>query len=66
MFLDLPVWNIISLRYGLTGEKPKSLKEIGDSYNLTKERIRQIEKRALEKLRKEGTSRGLECYANAV
>lgn len=58
--------NIISLRYGLTGEKPKSLKEIGDSYNLTKERIRQIEKRVLEKLRKEGTTRGLECYANAV
>ena len=43
--------NIIELRYGLTGEKPMSLKEIGERYSLTKERIRQIEKRALEKLR---------------
>lgn len=43
--------DIIELRYGLTGGKPMSLKEIGERYSLTKERIRQIEKRALEKLR---------------
>ena len=43
--------DIIGLRYGLGGEKPMSLKEIGERYSLTKERIRQIEKRALEKLR---------------
>ncbi len=58
--------NILQMRYGLNGEKPKSLKEIGDSYSLTKERIRQIEKRALERLRKEGEARGLECYTKAV
>ena len=34
---------VIRLRYGLDGDKPKSLKEIGDICNLTKERIRQIE-----------------------
>ena len=43
--------DIIELRYGLSGSKPMSLKEIGEKYSLTKERIRQIEKRALEKLR---------------
>ena len=43
--------DIIELRYGLSGGKPMSLKEIGEKYSLTKERIRQIEKRALEKLR---------------
>ena len=42
---------IITYRYGLDGNKPKTLKEIGQEFNLTKERIRQIEKRALKKMR---------------
>lgn len=54
--------NIIEMRYGLNGNKPMSLKEIGDSYSLTKERIRQIEKRALEKLRAEGEEQGVSSY----
>lgn len=58
--------NIIELRYGLTGKKPMSLKEIGDSYSLTKERIRQIEKRALQKLQKEGIEREMDYYSRAV
>lgn len=56
---------IIELRYGLTGEKPMSLKEIGVRFNLTKERIRQIEKRALEKLRESADERELGCYTMA-
>lgn len=56
---------IISLRYGINGEKPLSLKEIGVRFNLTKERIRQIEKRALEKLRQEAEGRELNCYTQA-
>ena len=43
-----------------------SLKAIGDEYNLTKERIRQIEKSALEKLRNNGDSVGLEYYSQAM
>lgn len=42
---------ILQLRYGLTGEQPKTLEEIGKKYKITKERIRQIEAKALQKLR---------------
>lgn len=41
---------ILRLRYGLDGEEPRTLEEIGSMLRLTKERIRQIEKRAKEKL----------------
>ncbi|MDY5930466.1 MAG: sigma-70 family RNA polymerase sigma factor [Candidatus Ornithospirochaeta sp.] len=57
---------IISMRYGLDGNKPMSLKEIGERYALTKERIRQIEKRALEKLRIYSEEKDLGSYSAAV
>ena len=38
---------VLRRRYGLSGENQMSLKEIGEMYNLTKERIRQIEKKAI-------------------
>jgi RNA polymerase primary sigma factor len=41
---------IIRSRYGLDGRHAQSLKEIGDRFRLTKERIRQIEKKALKRL----------------
>ena len=58
--------DIIETRYGFNGREPMSLKAIGDEYNLTKERIRQIEKSALEKLRNNGDSVGLEYYSQAM
>ncbi|MCI5839812.1 MAG: sigma-70 family RNA polymerase sigma factor [Peptoniphilaceae bacterium] len=42
---------IIIYRYGLDGEKPKTLEEIGNIYDLSRERIRQIENQALSRLR---------------
>lgn len=49
--LDSRESEIIILRFGLNGERPQTLDEVGKKYNLTKERIRQIENKALRKLR---------------
>jgi RNA polymerase primary sigma factor len=43
--------NIIEQRYGLQNGQPKTLEEVGRNFNLTRERIRQIENIALDKLR---------------
>ena len=53
---------IVQYRFGLNGRSPLSLKEIGDKYNLTKERIRQIEKKALKRLQHPKRSQFLESY----
>jgi len=42
---------VLRLRFGLTGEDPLTLKEIGERLGLTRERVRQIERDGLEKLR---------------
>ena len=41
---------VIELRYGFDGERPRTLDEVGHTFNVTRERIRQIEKAALRKL----------------
>ncbi|HOD52820.1 MAG TPA: RNA polymerase sigma factor RpoD/SigA [Candidatus Hydrogenedentes bacterium] len=43
---------IIRLRFGLDGDAPKTLQEVGNLLGLTRERIRQVEKQALERLSK--------------
>ena len=53
---------IIQFRFGLNGRSPLSLKEIGDRYSLTKERIRQIEKKALRRLQHPKRAQYLEAY----
>lgn len=54
--------DIIKYRFGLDGRRPLSLKEIGNKYHLTKERIRQIEKKALKRLQHPSRSQYLEAY----
>lgn len=53
---------IVQYRFGLNGRSPLSLKEIGDRYSLTKERIRQIEKKAIKRLQHPKRSQLLESY----
>ena len=42
---------VLELRYGLSGEDPRTLEEVGDTFGLTRERIRQIEAKTLAKLK---------------
>ena len=53
---------IITLRFGLNNNKALSLKEVGEIYNLTKERIRQIEKKVLNNLLENEEVRDLKAY----
>jgi RNA polymerase primary sigma factor len=45
---------VLELRYGLNGEHPRTLDEVGRAFNVTRERIRQIENQSLKKLRAMG------------
>lgn len=49
--------DVLHLRYGFDGSKGKTLREVGEYFDLTRERIRQIEKEALRKLRSMKNSR---------
>lgn len=56
---------VIRMRYGLNGRKPMSLKEVGEEFHVTKERIRQIEKRAISRMKHPRRVRYLESYVAA-
>ena len=53
---------VLRCRYGLGGFSPMTLKEIGARYNLSRERVRQIEKHALRQLQHSSYTRRLESY----
>ena len=44
---------IIQMRFGLDGEKPRTLEEVGMTFNITRERVRQLQNIALSKMRKQ-------------
>jgi RNA polymerase primary sigma factor len=54
---------VLRLRFGLSGERAYTLEEVGEKFGLTRERIRQIEGRALRRLRHPRRARQLRDYA---
>ncbi len=50
--LDERERKIVDARFGLAGEKPKTLEEVGQEFGVTRERIRQLQNIALKKLRR--------------
>ncbi|MEZ5430976.1 MAG: sigma factor-like helix-turn-helix DNA-binding protein [Verrucomicrobiales bacterium] len=50
--LDERERKIIDARFGLNGQKPKTLEEVGQEFGVTRERIRQLQNIALRKLRR--------------
>lgn len=50
--LDERERKIIDMRFGLAGQKPKTLEEVGEEFGVTRERIRQLQNIALKKLRR--------------
>ncbi|HHV38333.1 MAG TPA: sigma-70 family RNA polymerase sigma factor [Tepidimicrobium sp.] len=58
--------NILKLRFGLNGYAPSTLESIGDRYNLTRERIRQIENKALKRISRLNLKTGLKDYLTGI
>jgi RNA polymerase primary sigma factor len=55
--------HVLELRFGLSGEKPRTLEEVGTSLGVTRERVRQLESRALREL--QATAPELRLYLHA-
>jgi len=53
---------VLRLRFGLEDGRPRTLEEVGKEFNVTRERIRQIEAKALRKLRHPGRSKKLRDF----
>ena len=53
---------VVSMRFGLADGQPKTLGEVGKVYGVTRERIRQIESKAMSKLRHPSRSNILRDY----
>lgn len=54
--------NVLRLRFGLDDGRPRTLEEVGKEFNVTRERIRQIEAKALRKLRHPSRSRHIKDF----
>jgi len=56
--------DVISLRYGLSTSQPYTLEEVGGMFNLSRERVRQIQSKAMRKLRRPQVARRLKGWLN--
>jgi RNA polymerase sigma factor (RpoD-like family) len=56
--------DVISLRYGLATSQPYTLEEVGGIFNLSRERVRQIQSKAMRKLRRPQVARRLRGWLN--
>ena len=54
--------DVVSLYFGLNGEPSMTLEEIGERFNLTRERVRQIKEKAIRRLRHTSRSKTLKPY----
>ncbi len=54
--------DVISLRYGLASNEPSTLEEVGNIFNLSRERVRQIQTKAMRKLRRPQIARRLKGW----
>lgn len=54
--------NIVKMRYGIEEEREHTLEEVGKKFNVTRERVRQIEVKALSKLKKAGKKSPIKGY----
>lgn len=54
--------DVVALYYGLNGEQSLTLEEIGEKFNLTRERVRQIKEKAIKRLRHTSRSKTLKSY----
>ena len=54
--------DVITLYFGLNGEHSMTLEEIGEKFNLTRERVRQIKEKAIRRLRHTSRSKALKPY----
>jgi RNA polymerase primary sigma factor len=54
--------DVISLYFGLNGVHPKSLEEIGEMFDITRERVRQIKEKGIRRLRNTSRSKSLRPY----
>ena len=57
---------VIRLRYGLLDGRTHTLEEVGKEFNVTRERIRQIEAKALKKLRHPARAKLLKDFRNDI
>ena len=57
---------VLRLRYGLDDNRPRTLEEVGKEFNVTRERIRQIEAKAIRKLRHPNRAKRLGDYRDAI